>query len=132
MNKLKEIRKDFMFQLSKNEKNEVVANCDHLNKLKYSPNIRYAFTEHGAIMMASVLNSKVAIEASIFVVRAFVRLREFLSTHQELSLKFKELELRISSHDEQIQTIIAAKNQLLTPPDPPRKKIGFVAGGDDE
>lgn len=58
----KRFPEDFMFRLTRNEKNEVVANCDHLNKLKYSPNIPSAFTEHGAIMMASVLNSKVAVE----------------------------------------------------------------------
>ena len=123
---------DFMFRLTKSEKSEVVANCDHLNRLKYSHSLPHVFTEHGAIMLASILNSKKAISASIFVVRAFVRLREILSTHKELSLKLKELELKITSHDEQIQYIFAAINELLTPVEPPKKKIGFSIGSEDE
>jgi hypothetical protein len=71
---------DFMFQLSEKERAEVVANCDHLRRLKFSPNLPYAFTEHGAIMLATVLNSPVAVQASIQVVRAFVKLRQMLST----------------------------------------------------
>jgi len=70
-----------MFQLNSDEKAEVVANCDHLSKLKFSPVLPYAFTEHGAIMAASVLNTPRAIEASVFVVRAFVKLREMISNH---------------------------------------------------
>jgi len=66
---------DFMFQLTKTEKDEVVANCDHLKKLKFSRTRPYAFTEHGAIMAANILNSDRAVEASVQVVRAFVRLR---------------------------------------------------------
>jgi len=72
---------DFMFELTTSEKDEVVTNCDHLKKLKFSPNLPKVFTEHGTLMLASVLNSKRAIEASVYVVRAFVRLREFLSAH---------------------------------------------------
>lgn len=66
---------DFMFQLNKNEKMEVVTNCDHLKKLKYSPVNPLVFTEHGAIMAASILNSVRAVEVSLFIVRAFVALR---------------------------------------------------------
>jgi hypothetical protein len=66
---------DFMFQLTPDEKAEVVANCDHLQRLKFSPALPYAFTEHGAIMVASVLNTSRAIEVSVYVVRAFVKLR---------------------------------------------------------
>lgn len=72
---------DFMFQLTANEKTEVVAICDHLKSLKFSSTLPYAFTEHGAIMLASVLNSPIAIDASVHVVRAFIRLREILGTH---------------------------------------------------
>ena len=73
---------DFMFQLTSKEKAEVVANCDHLTKLKFSPAKPLAFTEHGAVMVASVLNSKRAIEVSIYVVRAFVKVREVLGSHR--------------------------------------------------
>ncbi len=67
---------DFMFQLTPEERSEVVANCDHLSKLKFSPVLPCAFTEHGAIMAASILNTPRAIETSVLVVRAFVRLRK--------------------------------------------------------
>ena len=117
---------DFMFKLTVKEKAEVVANCDHLKKLKFSPTLPYAFTEHGALMLATVLNSPKAIETSIFIVRAFIHLREILTSHKELAIKFKELELKIESHDEQISAIFEAINRLLIPPDPPKKKIGFT------
>jgi hypothetical protein len=116
---------DFMFQLTADEKAGVVANCDHLSKLKFSPALPYAFTEHGAIMAASVLNTPRAIEASIFVVRAFVKLREMLAAHKELARKLAELEARLSEHDEQIQAIFEAIRQLMAPPDRPPKRIGF-------
>ena len=116
---------DFMFQLTIGEKSELVANCDRFNSLKHSTSLPYAFTEHGAIMLASILNSQRAVEASVYVVRAFVRLREILSTHKELAQKLKDLELRIDSHDEQITSIIAAINQLLEPPPEPKRKMGF-------
>ena len=76
----------------------------------------YAFTEHGAIMAASVLNTPRAVEMSVFVVRAFVRLRAFLATHKELAEKLAELERKLESHDEQIVAIIDAIKRLMTPP----------------
>ncbi|RQO63580.1 hypothetical protein DBR47_03380 [Paucibacter sp. KBW04] len=72
---------DFMFQLDAAEKAEVVANCDHLSKLKFSKTLPYAFTEHGAIQAANVLASPQAVEMGIYVVRAFVRLRELAGVH---------------------------------------------------
>lgn len=71
---------DFMFQLTADEKAEVVANCDHLRRLKFSPTLPYAFTEHGTIMAANVLNSERAVHASVEVVRAFVGLRLMLAS----------------------------------------------------
>ena len=103
----------------------MVANCDHLSNLKFSKTLPYAFTEHGAIMAASVLSTQRAIEASIFVVRAFVRLRQMLVTHKELALKLSELERKIESHDESTQTIFEAIRQLMTQPETDRRKIGF-------
>jgi hypothetical protein len=92
---LERFPEDFMFRLTPDEKAEVVANCDHLSRLKFSPALPHAFTEHGAIMAASVLNTPRAIEASIFVVRAFVRLREMLAAHKELARRLTELEVRL-------------------------------------
>jgi hypothetical protein len=122
---------DFMFQLTETEREQVVANCNHLSKLKFSPTLPYAFTEHGAIMAASVLNSEKAVKVSVYVVRAFVKLREVLATHKELAGKLAELERKLQKHDTQILTLVEAIRQLLEPPPAPkRKRIGFVAEPD--
>jgi hypothetical protein len=116
---------DFMFKLTPKEKAEVVANCDRLEKLKFSPALPYAFTEHGAVMLASVLNSPVAVQASIQVVRAFVKLREFLGTQQKLAAKLLELEKRVGEHDGEIAALFEAIRQLMEPPEKPGRRIGF-------
>jgi hypothetical protein len=116
---------EFMFQLTRREKDEVVTNCDHLRKLKYSPNFPFAFTEYGAVMLASVLNSPIAVQASIAVVRAFIRLREILAAHKELARKLKELENRIEGHDEEITALFDAIRELMDSPEKPSKQIGF-------
>ena len=119
---------DFMFQLSSEEKSELVANCDHLEKLKYSKSLPYAFSEHGAIMAASVLNSKRAIEVSVYIVRAFVKLRRMIAEHKELSRRIAQIESHLADHDEQIIELIKAIKQLLKPEPPPKKRrIGFKA-----
>ena len=112
----------FMCQLTAEKKNEVVANCDHLSNLKFSPALPYAFTEHGAIMAASVLNSERAIETSVFVVRAFVRLRQMLASHKDLERRLDALEGR---YDEQFKVVFDAIRALMKPPEKPKKKIGF-------
>ena len=114
---------DFMFQLTEKEKAEVVANCDHLKKLKYSPVLPNVFTEHGAIMIATILNSPVAVQASIHVVRAFVRLRQMLASNKELAKRLDKLE---EKYDAQFKVVFDAIRQLMTPPEPKRKKIGFL------
>lgn len=118
---------DFMFRLTQQEKAEVVTACDHLHRLKFSPTLPFAFTEHGAIMLASVLNSAIAVQASIAVVRAFTRLREILATHQELAGKLAELEQRIEGQGEEITALFEAIRQLMEPPEGPGKHIGFHA-----
>ena len=101
------------------------AKCDHLAKIKYSPTHPNAFTEHGAIMLAAVLNTPRAIEVSVFVVRAFVRLREIVITHKALGHKLSELESKIETHDEAIRSLVSAIRQLMAVPERPPKKIGF-------
>ncbi|MFC1537057.1 hypothetical protein ACFL48_04520 [Pseudomonadota bacterium] len=87
----------------------------------------HAFTEHGALMAASVLNSDKAVEMSLFVIRAFVRLREMVSSQKELAEKFSELEKRLEGHDESITEIIQALQYLIQPDGPLKKeKIGFI------
>lgn len=117
---------DFMFQLSASEKDEVVANCDHLAKLKFSRFLPFAFTEHGTIMAANVVNSSTAIEASLYVVRAFVKMREFILENKEITLKLSEIEQRVSEHDAEIGAIITAVNQMI-PPKKLSKQIGFTS-----
>jgi hypothetical protein len=84
-----------------------------------------AFTEHGALMLGNILNSKTAVEASIRVVRAFVWIREQLAANKELSQKLKELESRIGEHDEAISNLFEAIRQLLHPAEKPQREIGF-------
>jgi ORF6N domain len=89
-----------------------------------------AFTEHGAIMAASVLNSPRAIEMSVYVVRAFVQLREAIAGNHELARKIEELERRVqqklTTHDQAIAGILKAIRELMTPPEPPHRPIGFI------
>lgn len=119
---------DFVFQLTAGEKGEVVAKCDHLAKLKFSKALPYAFTEHGALMAASVLNTPRAVEVSVFVVRAFVRLRRAIAGHKEIAQKLSELERRLGDHDSQIISLVQVIKQLASPaPVPARRRIGFRA-----
>ena len=128
---------DFMFQLNAAEKAEVVANCDHLSKLKFSKSMPYAFTEHGAIQAANVLASPQAIEMGIYVVRAFVQLRQAAITHTDLAQRLTDLELKVEgleiksdnfAHNTrtQLRQIFEALHALTQPPDPPKRAIGFI------
>ena len=99
-----------MFQLSDDEKAEVIANCDHLERLKFSRTNPYAFSEHGTIMLASVLNTPIAIQTSILIVRAFVKLREILSANKELERKLFDLESR---YDKQFSMVFQAIRELM-------------------
>jgi len=122
---------DFIFRLTRRERDEVVANCDHLAKLKFASSMPSAFTEHGALMTASVLNTPRAVEVSLFVVRAFIQLRETLGAHRELAKRLDALEARIerkfSTNDQALAGILNAIRNLMTPPEPTRKRrIGFI------
>ena len=117
---------DFMFQLTGKEAATLrlqFATSKTRGGRRYSP---YAFTEHGAIMAATVLNSPQAVSASLFVVRAFVKLRELLSTHVQLAAKLDALERKLQNHDDQILALFEAIRELMEPPDdPPKPPIGF-------
>lgn len=128
---------DFMFQLDAAEKAEVVTNCDHLQKLKFSKALPFAFTEYGAVALANVLASAQAVEMGIYVVRAFVHLREALSTNADVAKRLAELEMKTESlelsHDTfsrntrlQLRQLLDAVRELTTPPAPPKRPIGFV------
>ena len=117
---------DFVFRLTSKEdavlRSQFVTSKQGRGGRRYAP---YAFTEHGAIMAATVLNSERAVQMSVFVVRAFVRLREMLATNRKLAGKIDELENRLDTHDSTIQDLIDAIKELMKPEDPPRKRIGF-------
>jgi hypothetical protein len=93
--------------------------------IRYLP---YAFTEHGVIMAASVLNSQRAVDVSVHVVRVFVKLREMLAANRELAHKLAELEHKVGRHDETIRSLVAAIRSLMTLPEPKKRKIGFKEG----
>jgi hypothetical protein len=117
---------DFMFRLTRRERDKVVTDCDHLGRLRYSSTLPHAFTEHGAIMLASVLNSTTAIEVSLEVVRTFLRLREMLASHVDLARRLEELETR---HEQKFTQVFAILRELLEVPNRGRRKrIGFDEG----
>jgi phage regulator Rha-like protein len=113
---------DFTFQLTPKEKSEVVTNCDHLSRLRFSPVLPYVFTEHGVLMLANILNSERAVRVSVQIVRTFVKLRESLTTHAELARKLEAMEKK---YDDQFRVVFEAIRQLMTPPATPKRKIGF-------
>jgi hypothetical protein len=113
---------DFAFRLTSEEKAEVVAKCDHLQRLKFSATRPLAFTEHGAIMAANVLNSERAVEASVLVVRAFVRLRQLALTHADLSRRLYDLERK---YDARFRAVFDAIRALMAQPRRSLRRIGF-------
>ena len=126
---------DFMFQLSEDEKNEVITNCDHLQKLKYRSTSPYAFTEQGVAMLAAVLNSKEAIDVNIYIMRAFVKLRNYALVQGKSGKRMEELrkllmlhientDNKLSEHDKTISKIIQILNSLIEHPKE-TKRIGF-------
>jgi phage regulator Rha-like protein len=122
---------DFVMQLSVEEaanlRSQIVTSRSGHGGRRYLP---YAFTEHGAIMAASVLNSKRAVEMSIFVVRAFIRMREALAANRRIVSKLAELERHVQSHDANIEELIEAIRELMEPPPATGRRIGFTLPAD--
>jgi len=121
----------FRFQLSAQEfkilRSQNVISSDGHGGARYRP---FAFTEHGAIMAATVLNSERAIEMSVFVVLAFVRMRRAIAANRQVLAKLAEVERRLETHDADIQDLMDAIRELINPPDPPRRRIGFETPSD--
>jgi hypothetical protein len=116
---------DFMFQLMSAEvealnRSQFATGSQRHRDPRFAP---YAFTEHGALMAASVLNTIRAVEVSLYVVRAFVQLREALATHKDLTRRLDALEAK---YDRQFKVVFDAIRELMTPPEPKRRPIGFV------
>jgi len=122
---------DFMFQLTWEETSSLRSQIVTLKRgqhLKYLP---YAFTEQGIAMLSSVLRSKRAIQMNVTIMRAFVQLRQFIASHKELAQQLARLESKITKkfaeYDEEIQTLFNAIKELMTPPEKPKRQIGFQA-----
>ena len=118
--------RDFLFTLTREEykhlRSQNATSSSAHGGRRYLP---HAFTEHGAIMAATVLNSKRAIEMSVFVVRAFVQMRQSLVVNQHVVSKLSELEARLDNHDAEIQDLVEAIRELLTPLPANNRRIGF-------
>ena len=122
----KRFPKDFAFQLTREEFTNLISQIAISKKGRGGRRkLPWVFTEHGAIMLASVLNSEVAIQASVRVVRAFVRLREMVAANAQLAGKLAELEQRLDSHDEAIVDLFAALKRLFEPETKTKREIGF-------
>ena len=126
---------DFMFQLTKEEQEKLVTNCDHLKTLKFRPTLSYAFTEQGVSMLSAMLKSRRAIDMSIIIMRAFVNIRQFMlqqaskideikELKQMLLLHIDNTDTRFNEHNEKINKIIRVLNNLIERPTP-KKRIGF-------
>jgi len=113
---------DFMFTLNQSEKNEVVTNCDHLRKLKFSYSEPKAFTEQGIAMLSSVLNSKRAVLVNIQIMRAFIKMRKMLYGYKQLHSKIEEMEKK---YDHRFRVVFDAIRQMLKEEEKPMK-IGFL------
>jgi hypothetical protein len=119
---------DFAFRLPRDEASRIQRLRSQSVTLKRGAHFKYpplVFTEHGAVMAATVLNSSRAVQMSIFVVRAFVRLRSWAGNQAELAVRLKELEKRVGKHDRELKVVIQAIRQLIVPGTEPRRRIGF-------
>lgn len=113
---------DFMFQLNRKERAEVITNCDNLSSLKFSPALPYAFTEQGVAMLSTVLRSQRAVEVNIAIMRTFVQLRKILADNSLLRQKIESLECK---YDEQFQQVFAVLEQMLDESPEDKKQIGY-------
>ena len=117
---------DFCFQLTQSEKDEVITICDHLRRLRFAKALPLAFTEHGALMAATVLNSPQAVKMSLYIIRAFVKMRETQSANAALLKRLAEIDRTLLAHDAALRDLYQKLRPLLAPPPrPPRREIGF-------
>jgi phage regulator Rha-like protein len=118
---------NFMFELTKDEKQEVIANCDHLEKLKFSPVLPKVFTEHGIMMVANVLTSERAIQVSIQIIEVFIKMREILTDNLSLKLEIEEIKKKLTNHSKNIELVFNYLDELTDKKDneKPRPLIGY-------
>jgi hypothetical protein len=118
----KRFPRDFMFQMTDDEVDAMVSHFAIPSRKVFGGHLPYVFTEHGILMLSSVLNSERAISVNIQIMRTFAKIREMLSSNDELRRKIEAMERK---YDQQFQAVFEAIKQLLTPPEQPRRRIGF-------
>ena len=117
-----------MFQITSEEKEKIMLMFGHLDNLKYSPVLPYVFTEHGAVMLASVLNSNQAISVNIQIIRVFTQIRQVLGDNTELRLEIEKIKNKLEKQDKNIELVFQYLDELLeqkSKPEPPKKSIGY-------
>lgn len=127
----KRFPEDFMFQITKEEKEMIILQFSNLAPLKYSKVLPYVFSEHGAVMLASILNSEKAIEMNIQIVRVFTKIRQMVLDNTELRLEIEHIKKKIDTHDKNIELVFKYLDELLEKkqePYPERKSIGYKVG----
>ena len=125
---IKRFPEDFMFQLNKYERDELVTNCDQFKRLKHSTSLPYAFTEQGIAMLSTVLNSERAINVNIQIMRTFTKLREMIESHKDLKRKIEDMEKK---YDKQFQIVFEAIKRLIEPEIKPKRKVGFYVANEE-
>ncbi len=128
---LKRFPDDFMFRITKDELDKIILNFDHLKNLKFSSSLPFVFTEHGAVMLASILNNDRAIEINIQIVRVFTKIRHLLSDNTELRFEIEKIKNKVQNHDKNIELVFQYLDELIHKTEKviPRKKIGFKISG---
>ena len=118
---------NFMFELTKEEKKKVVANCDHLKNLKFSPVLPKVFTEHGIMMVANVLTSERAIQVSIQIIEVFIKIRKVLIDNLSVKLEIEEIKKKLANHSKNIELVFNYLDELIDKKDNenPRPQIGY-------
>ena len=114
-----------MFRISKEEKNQIILQFVHLNNLKFSSVLPMVFTEHGAVMLASIINSERAIETNIQIVRVFTNIRQMLFDNSELRYEIEKIKKKVDNHSKNIELVFQYLDELLEKKVKPRRLIGF-------
>jgi ORF6N domain len=124
---------DFMFQITLIEKWRLLQTFEHMDSLKYSIALPYVFTEHGAVMLTSILNSDQAISVNIQIIRVFTHIRQVLSDNTDLRLEIEYIKKKVDNHDKNIELVFQYLDKLLEKkekPEQPRKRIGYKPDND--
>lgn len=116
---------NFMFQLTEEEVETMVSQNAIPSRRHLGGALPYAFTEHGVLMLANVLKTQAAMNVSIRIIEIFVKMRDMLSTHKDMLLQLEKIERQLTRHDDDIALIFNHLKELLNPPQPPRRQIGF-------